>query len=113
MAKLLHPHFLKEEEFALPALGLLPQLAAGNVTPEMGDILPMTARLKAELHQMLKEHQAIVAALRDLVDAAEEEHKLEYARIAEKLMLHAQTEKDVLYPAAIMIGEYVQLKLKQ
>ena len=112
VAKLLHPHFLKEEAFALPALGLLPQLAAGNITPEMGDILPMTARLKAELHQMLEEHQAIVAALRDLVEAAEQEHKLEYARTAEMLMLHAQTEEDVLYPAAILIGEYLRLKLK-
>jgi hypothetical protein len=28
------------------------------------------------------------------------------------LMLHAQTEEEVLYPAAILIGEYLKLKLK-
>jgi len=27
-------------------------------------------------------------------------------------MLHAQTEEEVLYPAAILVGEYLKLKLK-
>jgi hypothetical protein len=61
VAALLHPHFVKEEAYALPPLGLLPRLAAGNITPEMSQVLSMTERLKAELPQMLQEHQAIVA----------------------------------------------------
>jgi hypothetical protein len=32
---------------------------------------------------------------------------------AEKLMFHAQTEEDVLYPASILIGEYLKLKLSR
>jgi hypothetical protein len=111
VAALLHPHFVKEEEYALPPLGLLPLLAEGNVTPEMRDVLAMTDRLKAELPHMLGEHKAIVAALHTLVEAAKHENQMAYAHFAEKLMLHAQTEEEVLYPTAILIGEYLHLKL--
>jgi hypothetical protein len=111
VAQLLHPHFVKEEEYALPPLGLLPLLAAGHVTPEMRHVLPMTDRLRAELPQMLGEHQAIVAALKTLAAVAEAGQQTAYARFAEKLMLHAQTEEEVLYPTAILIGEYLKLKL--
>lgn len=113
VARLLHPHFIKEEEYALPPLGLLSRLAEGRVAPEMANVLSMTDRLKAEWRQMLDEHKAIISALRDLSEAAKNENKLEYARFAEKLVLHAQTEEEVLYPAAILIGEYLRLKLKR
>ena len=97
VAAILHPHIVKEEEYALPPLGLLSLLAAGQVTPEMRDVLPMTDRLQTELPQMLAEHKAIVAALQNLVDAAQRENQMAYAHFAEKLMLHAQTEEEVLY----------------
>jgi hypothetical protein len=35
VARLLHPHFLKEEEYALPPLGLLPILVEGKTLPEI------------------------------------------------------------------------------
>ena len=104
---------MKEEEYALPLLGLLPRLASGDVTPEMADVLALTERLKAELPQMLEEHKAIVAALSHLVEVAKQEHKLGYAHFAEKLILHAQMGKKVLYPTATMIGEYLKLMLKR
>lgn len=111
VAALLHPHFVKEEAYALPPLGVLPQLAAGNITPEMRQVLSMTERLKTELPHMLQEHQAIMSALKTLSNVAEQEQQREYVRFAEELMLHAQTEEDVLYPAAIVIGEFLKLKL--
>jgi hypothetical protein len=52
-----------------------------------------------------------VTALRRLISAAKREKKPEHARFAEKLMLHAKTEEEVLYPAAILIGEYLKLRL--
>ncbi|MDN3513686.1 MAG: hypothetical protein NG747_04735 [Candidatus Brocadia sp.] len=113
VANILHPHFVKEEEFALPPLGLLSLLAEGKITPEMRSVLVMTDKLKAELHQMHQEHNAIVAALKTLSDAAKEEKKMEYIHFAEKLMLHAQTEEEVLYPTSVLIGEYLKLKLKK
>ena len=35
VAELLHPHFVKEEAYALPPLGLLALLGKGHVRPEM------------------------------------------------------------------------------
>lgn len=109
VAKLLHPHFVKEEEYALPPLGLLSALTKGKVTPEMKAVLSMTDRLKAELPEMLEEHKTIVAALEGLSEAAKREKRSDIEHFAEKLILHARTEEDVLYPAALLIGEYVQL----
>ena len=111
VARLLHPHFVKEEEYAMPPLGLLRTLAEGKAAPEMAKAIAMTDRLKAELPEMLKEHQAIVAALETLAAAAKAEGKHEYAHVTERLMLHAQTEEEVLYPASILIGEYLKLTL--
>jgi hemerythrin-like domain-containing protein len=111
VAKLLHPHFMKEEEYAMPPLGLLSSLSEGKVTPEMKDVFKMTDRLKAELPQMIDEHKAIIDALKILIDAATKEKKMEYVHFADKLMSHAQNEEEVLYPASILVGEYLKLNL--
>jgi hypothetical protein len=113
VAKIQHPHFVKEEDFALPPLGLLPLLSKGRVTKDMEDILLMTDKLKTELNQMLKEHKQILSALKKLVAAARKERKLEYIRFAERLTRHAQAEEELYYPAAILVGEYVKLKLEK
>lgn len=111
VAKLLHPHFVKEEEYALPPLGLLSSLAEGRATEEMRSALAMTDKLKADLPHMLQEHKAIVAALEKLITAARQENKPQYGLFAEKLMMHARNEEEVLYPAAILVGEYLKVKL--
>jgi len=112
VAKLLHPHFVKEEAYALPPLGLLRDLAQGRLTPEMKEVLQFTDRLKTDFGQMLEEHKLIVAALDKLSAAAKKANKMEYAEFADALILHAQTEEEVSYPTAILIGEYVREKLR-
>ena len=109
----LHPHFLKEEEYALPPLGLLAKVAAGPVTPDMQDVLAMTDRLKAELPAMLAEHRSVVAALRKPAAAARRARQPQIVHFTEKLMLHAQSEELVLYPAAILVGEHVRARLSK
>jgi hypothetical protein len=47
LAKLMHPHFVKEDEFALPPLGLLHPLAQGAVTAGMEGVPKLTDRLAA------------------------------------------------------------------
>ena len=111
VADLLHPHFVKEEAYALPPLGLLQQLARGEVVPEMREVLAMTDALRVELDEMLAEHQGIVGALDRLEAAAKSEGKPEVEEFAAKLKLHAQTEEQVSYPTSLLIGEYVRLKL--
>lgn len=110
-AAVLHPHFVKEEEYALPPLGLLPELASGKVSPDMVQVLPLTDKLKHELPQMLAEHKEIVAALERLKIAARAENKPEVESFAHALVQHALTEEQVTYPAVILIGEYVKLRL--
>ena len=77
----------------------------------MAGVLAMTDRLKAELGEMLAEHKQIVTALKALAAEANRQDKPQYAEFAEKLILHAQTEEDVSYPTAILIGEYVKMRL--
>jgi hypothetical protein len=112
VANVLHPHFEKEEEYALPPLGLLSTLAKQTqISPEMKSILTMTDRLKADLPHMIEEHNGIVTALEHLIEVAEKENKPGIIQFAEKLKLHAKIEEEVLYPTAILIGEYLKLRL--
>ncbi|MBP0465184.1 hemerythrin domain-containing protein [Roseomonas sp. PWR1] len=107
VARLLHPHFVKEEAFALPPLGLLAQLARGETpAPAVAEAaIGMAGRLRAELPEMLAEHGRIVGALEALVAAADTEGHAEVAAFAEALKQHARTEEEVLYPAAILLGD--------
>ena len=45
VVRIMHPHFVKEEEYALPALGLLTDLAAGKFEPGMTTVLRLTDKL--------------------------------------------------------------------
>lgn len=111
VATLLHPHFVKEEEFALPPLGLLLEVAEGRVKPEMKAVLALTDKLRAELPRMLEEHKLVLGALRRLATAAKQEKKPEAARFAEALKIHALSEEQILYPAALLVGECIRARL--
>ncbi|MFN4142338.1 hemerythrin domain-containing protein [Aestuariivirga sp.] len=108
LARVLHGHFVGEEEFAMPPLGLLQSLASGAVTPDMADVLKMTDRLEAEMPKMMAEHRAITAALDALIAAARKEAKPELEAFAKRLKLHAQAEEQLAYPASILVGRYVK-----
>jgi hemerythrin-like domain-containing protein len=113
VADVLHPHFEKEEEYALPPLGLLSSLSnEDKISSEMKGVITMTERLKADLPHMIEEHKSIVIALDNLIEVAKKENKMEFVQFAEKLKLHAKTEEEVLYPTAILIGEYLKLKVR-
>jgi hypothetical protein len=107
VAKLLHPHFVKEEEYALPPLALLVALSQGKVEAGMADVLKMTDRLKPELSTMLAEHKEIVGALAKLVDAAKAENK---PHIVHSRSMPKRRSR-LPYPAAILVGEVVRAKL--
>ena len=111
VARVLDPHFAREEQIALPPLGLLEPLAAGRFTADMAAVLPMTDSLRTELPEMLAEHRAIGSALDKLEAAAHFAGKLEYARLVDEIRLHARMEEQVNYPAAILVGELVRMKL--
>lgn len=109
--KVLRPHILLEEEFAIPPLMLLPRLARGEISADMRPYMKQAETLKAELPRMLDEHALIVEALRGLMQAAQEEGHTGFARFAQKMILHAQTEEEILYPASILVGEFLKTRL--
>ena len=108
----LAPHFKKEEEYALPQLGLLTELAEGRVSADAKKAIELSDKLKAELPKMLEEHKGIVEALDGLKKAATEEKSEVGLKFVETLSHHAVNEEQVMYPAAILVGEYLKLKVK-
>jgi hypothetical protein len=111
LAEVLHPHFVREEEIALPPLGLLAPLAAGDLLPGAADILPLTDALRRELPRMLDEHTHIRLAVGRLREAARRNGARRYEELADELALHARTEEEVLYPAAIVVGDLVRARM--
>lgn len=110
VAELLRPHVAKEEEFALPPLGILSALANGGFTPEMEVVANLTEKLKAKHSLLLEEHKAIKAALKKVAAAARAEKKPEVTQLVEKLMFHAKVQEEFFYPASILVGELIKAK---
>lgn len=110
VAKILHNHFVNEEKLAIPPLGLLYDLSNGKINDEMKFVLELTENLKKDLPHMLEEHKEIIKSLNKLDEAAKKQNKTEYVEFAESLRLHAKTEEEILYPAAILVGEFIKAK---
>lgn len=112
LADVLHPHFVREEQIALPPLGLLEPLAAGKPVPDatLKQVLAMTDSLRAELPRMLEEHEKIRAAVEKLGEAARAQKSEKAVTLAEELAAHARTEEEVLYPAAILVGDIIRAR---
>lgn len=110
LAKVLHPHFVREEEIALPPLGVLAPLASGQMPSGTDAVLQMTDQLRRELPRMLEEHTQIRSAVQKLGETAAAEGNAQVSRLAEALALHARTEEEVLYPAAVLVGDVIRAR---
>lgn len=108
LADILYPHFLKEEETLLPQLGLLLMLAGGKWDIESEEILLTADKLQTEFHELQKEHEKVLKALQDLKIAAKKENNFYAEKFVYDLTLHAQIEEQVLYPAVLLIGRYLE-----
>lgn len=112
VADVLLPHFEEEEAYAMPPLGLLERLAHSEPirSDERMQAIRMAEQLRSEYAKMLGEHKALTLALRKLAAAAQGENKPEQAAFAEALIVHAQNEEQILYPATLLIGDYLKLQ---
>ena len=110
LASTLHPHFVREEEIALPLLGLLAPLAAGQSPAGMEEGVRLSDMLRKEMPRMLREHEAIRAAVDNLLRAARSERHAAAEEFCEALSLHARTEEDVTYPAAMLVGDVIRVR---
>ena len=108
---ILHAHILREEQFALPPLSLLPLLADGFVWAEMGPGVAMAETLKANLPDMLEDHEEMLVVLRALEQAARQAGRSDVTLLVQRLMEHAELEAEVLYPAAIVAGRFLETQL--
>ena len=110
LARVLDPHFQREEELALPPLGLLGPLSRGEFDPAMLDIIALTDSLRAAMPGMLAEHGQIRTATIKLGEAARAEKNERALMVAEKLKVHAMTEEEVTYPAALLVGDILKAR---
>lgn len=110
LAAVLDPHFARENQIALPPLGLLAPLAAGQKPGGLDEVLAMTDALRKELPAMLAEHVRIRAATRKLHAAAKQHNAPDVLEFAEALAAHARMEEEVLYPAAILVGDIIRAR---
>lgn len=113
LVRVLQTHLAKEEKYALPPLGLLTLLSTGHVSDGMAEALTLTEKLRTDLPRILAEHQEIAGAAERLAAAARGAKKDEYVRLAETLLHHTQIEGEVLYPASLLVGEYLKCKLNR
>ena len=111
LADVLHPHFVREEEIALPPLGALAALVRDEAPSDVWHVLAMTDSLRAEMPKMLEEHKRIRAAVHALREAAQIEKAAKYEGLADQLALHALTEEEVLYPAAMLVGDLIRARM--
>ena len=110
LAALLQPHFVREEQIALPPLSLLGPLSRNERASSAAWALPMTDSLRREMPRMLRDHVAIRAAAQRLATAAQSEGQTMVVRFTDKLAVHARTEEELLYPAAIVVGDLMRAR---
>ncbi len=102
------PHMEREEMMVLKPLALLDQVALGKQVDTSG--IEDAVALKKSLPVMYAEHREISRALGRLAEAARVEKDSDTALIAEKIMMHIRLEEEILYPAAIILSEYLEIR---
>lgn len=107
---LMQHHFKEEEDFALPPLGLLSLLSSGKIPEQSNEIILLTDKLPSQLTHLSVEHQLIKAYMDELRQADTNGSHPEIIEFEKELHKHANTEEEIFFPAAILIGEYLKLK---
>lgn len=110
VADKLHHHFSDENQLAVPPLGWLVPLAKGDVPPGADAMIAKTDSLRAAMPQMLAEHRDIHAAAKRLHAAGLKHDNPAAVAFAEKLIAHARREEEVLYPAAMLVGDVLRMR---
>lgn len=108
---LMQHHFKEEEDLVLPPLGLLPLLASGKILEQSEEIILLTDKLTSLLTHLSVEHQLIKAYMNELRQADTNGSHPEIIEFEKELHKHANTEEEVFFPAAILIGEYLKIKV--
>ncbi len=106
----MEPHFVKEEAFALPPLSMLAALSRGERVTGAGQVLAMTEKLRAELPALHEEHRMFVRLLEQLLVVTRDSGHADYAEFVYNLILHAKIEEEIMYPAALLVGDFLRMR---
>lgn len=104
-------HVAREQDYVMPPLTLLPDLADGKVTPDMAWALAMADRVKAEREQIFQEHTQLTEALNAILVAAVRAHDKEAIAFAEAAAGDSLNDVEILEPMVLVIGDYLRNKL--
>ena len=108
---LLEPHMAVEEELVLPPLVLLPDIAAGKVTPEMRWAIVLADRLQTRQAGMLRTHEALSDAFIALMDAAQTENDQDTVNFTQDMAADDLGDREVTEPLVIVIGKVLRGRL--
>lgn len=107
LLELMQHHFKEEEDNVLPALGLLPFLASGQLPGQIQEFKPLADQLNVKIFHLEIEHQLIKAHIDELMKVSSSEQKAGIEQLESALMVHAKTEEEIFFPAAIVIAKFL------
>ena len=110
-ARLYLPHYEHEEMDFFPALGLLPELAAGRVRTDMVAVIPLVRRFASWHEAFEQERISMLEAIGALQQAAIDEDNHRTADLAYNMTIHECIDEEVLFPMILLIGDYVSQRL--
>ena len=110
-ATLFKRHIAREREYILPPLALLPDIADGKVTADMGWALAMTDRVRADREIIFLEHTEVTERMNALHLAGLRAHDREATEFAKSAAADSLNDLEILEPTVIMIGDYLRAKL--
>lgn len=109
LQELMEHHFSEEENYVLPQLGLLDGLTRAELPQESDEIIKLTEQFKSQRQHISAEHQMIKAHLNELSNAAEyNSHDIKSFLL--EVEKHAALEEEILFPASILVGDYLAIK---
>lgn len=103
-------HFKEEEDYVLPPLGILPLLAMGELPEESAKIIQLTEKFRENRDAMLAEHQMIKHFLSEMMAFAGKENHPDLSEYEKALEKHSELEEEILFPAVLLIGDYLKIK---
>jgi hypothetical protein len=104
-------HIAHEQEYILPPLALLPDLADGKATPDMAWALAMADRVKANQEEIANEHAQVTDAMNALYAAGLRAHDQDAVDFARDAVGDSLNDIEILEPAVLLIGDYLRGKL--
>ncbi len=110
-AAFLKEHYAREESFVLVPLGLLPLIAKREVSNDMEPAIAMADRTRSALPEFESDHIKITSLMNELIDVGKKKKDQELVRLATRVAAQSLNDVEVNQPAAILVGDYIRLRL--